>query len=105
VTTDVTSRDRPTEVSSRDAPVEASSPDADRFHIVVNTEGQYSLWRADTAPPPGWDPVGAPDSRERCLDHIRAIWTDMRPRGLAARMNGAVLPGSPPESGTGERTA
>jgi MbtH protein len=97
-----------TDVTSPDAPTDATnSDDGQRFHVVVNAEGQYSVWRADTAPPPGWDPVegAAPDSRERCLDRIGAIWTDMRPRGLAARMDGAVLPGSLPESGTGERTA
>ncbi|MER7974200.1 MbtH family protein [Streptomyces sp. NPDC005840] len=56
------------------------------FRVLVNDEGQYSLW-PDFAPvPAGWDTVHGPGTRTACLDHIEANWTDMRPRGLAEAM-------------------
>ncbi|MGI5440907.1 MbtH family protein [Streptomyces shenzhenensis] len=61
------------------------------FHVLVNDEGQYSLW-PDFAPvPAGWTGVHGPDTRAACLDHIDRNWTDMRPRSLAEAMrrNGA----------------
>ncbi|MDH6697672.1 MbtH family protein [Streptomyces griseoviridis] len=58
------------------------------FRVLVNDEGQYSLW-PDFAPvPAGWSDVHGPDTRAACLDHIERNWTDMRPRGLAEAMRG-----------------
>lgn len=56
------------------------------FRVLVNDEGQYSLW-PDFAPvPAGWNDVHGPDTRAACLEHIERNWTDMRPRGLAEAM-------------------
>ena len=48
--------------------------------MVRNDEDQYSIWAAGEAPPAGWHPDGTAGTRQECLDHIDAVWTDMRPR-------------------------
>jgi MbtH protein len=53
---------------------------ADRYYVVTNDAGQYSLWRTDQ-PPAGWSLEGTTGSREECLDHIERTWTDVRPTG------------------------
>ncbi|RZS43124.1 MbtH protein [Herbihabitans rhizosphaerae] len=58
-----------------------------RFYALVNEERQYSLWPAFKEVPAGWeiafgDTGGS--SRQECLDHIEANWTDMRPASLRA---------------------
>jgi MbtH protein len=55
------------------------------FEVVVNDEEQYSIWPADRPPPAGWRTVGVSGSKSRCLDHIEAVWTDMRPKSLRER--------------------
>ncbi|GAA3808778.1 MbtH family protein [Amycolatopsis tucumanensis] len=56
--------------------------DNGRFYALVNDEGQYSLWPTFAEVPAGWRIVFGEDSRQACLDHIEANWTDMRPRSL-----------------------
>lgn len=53
-----------------------------QFKVVVNDEGQYSLWPADRICAPGWREDGMRGERDECLSHIRAVWTDMRPASL-----------------------
>ncbi|MEU3838647.1 MbtH family protein [Streptomyces sp. NPDC028635] len=50
-----------------------------RFDVVVNDEGQHSLWPADRTRPAGWRPLGFSGSHQECLDHVAAVWTDIRP--------------------------
>ena len=57
-----------------------------RFAVVVNTEGQYSIWPEGRPLPPGWSAVGVSGPKAVCLQHIESVWTDMRPRSLVARM-------------------
>lgn len=65
------------------------SPEKDvLYDVVVNDEEQYSIWPADRPPPTGWEAVGKRGSREECLDHIGAIWTDLRPRSLRSQETG-----------------
>jgi MbtH protein len=54
--------------------------DTTDYHVVRNDEDQYSIWPAGEAPPAGWHPDGTTGNRQECLDHIDAVWTDMRPR-------------------------
>ncbi|MEV6623801.1 MbtH family protein [Amycolatopsis sp. NPDC051106] len=57
--------------------------DADaRYLVLVNDEGQYSLWPAGIAVPAGWSTARGADSRANCLAYIEAQWTDMRPKSL-----------------------
>ncbi|MFD7834777.1 MbtH family protein [Streptomyces sp. NPDC059761] len=52
------------------------------YFVVVNEEEQYSLWPADRELPNGWRADGPARSRAECLDHIEAVWTDMRPKSV-----------------------
>ena len=58
------------------------------FYVLVNDEGQYSLWPEFKEIPAGWNPVGARRSRKECLDWIEQNWTDMRPKSLIQAMEG-----------------
>lgn len=42
----------------------------DRYQVVHNDEGQYSIWTADEPPPAGWYPDCTTGTREECLDQI-----------------------------------
>lgn len=64
------------------------------FFVLVNGEGQHSLWPAFAAVPAGWAVTHGPDTRQACLDHVEANWTDMRPRSLAASMETAERGGA-----------
>jgi uncharacterized protein YbdZ (MbtH family) len=58
---------------------------ADEYFVVVNGEGQYSLWASWRELPNGWEAVGPARGRQECLDYIETVWTDMRPRSLVER--------------------
>ncbi|ROO88885.1 MbtH protein [Actinocorallia herbida] len=57
------------------------------YLVLVNDEGQYSLWPTFAEVPAGWTVAKAADTRQACLDHITEHWTDMRPRSLARAMD------------------
>jgi MbtH protein len=59
-----------------------------RFLVVVNGEGQYSVWAEGAAVPAGWHSEGTSGSRAECLAHIERMWTDMRPASVRAAMQG-----------------
>ncbi|MDP9862366.1 MULTISPECIES: MbtH family protein [Streptosporangium] len=52
------------------------------YSVLVNDEGQHSLWPGFAEVPAGWTVVHSPGARQECLDHIEANWTDMRPKSL-----------------------
>lgn len=58
--------------------------DTGSFLVLVNDEGQHSLWPAFTEVPGGWRSVFS-GARADCLDYVEREWTDMRPRGLGDR--------------------
>ncbi|MFJ2587085.1 MbtH family protein [Streptomyces sp. NPDC087538] len=55
-----------------------------RFLVLVNDEGQHSLWPSFAEVPGGWTIALDENGREACLDYIEIHWTDLRPRSLAA---------------------
>jgi MbtH protein len=57
------------------------------FHVLVNEEGQHSLWPSFIEVPQGWRIIHESDNRAACLDFINKNWTDMRPTSLIKRMN------------------
>ena len=52
------------------------------YSVLVNAEGQYSLWPATVDIPSGWTAVLKEDSRASCIDFINLHWIDMRPKSL-----------------------
>ncbi|WP_030666992.1 MbtH family protein [Streptomyces rimosus] len=60
-----------------------------RFLVLVNDEGQHSLWPTFADIPEGWHTAHPEDSREACLSYIEENWTDMRPLSLVRAMEEA----------------
>jgi MbtH protein len=52
------------------------------YLVLVNDEGQHSLWPSFINVPAGWTIVHEHDTRRGCLDYIKKNWTDMRPKSL-----------------------
>lgn len=52
-----------------------------RFTVLVNDEGQHSLWPEFAAVPDGWHIVHA-GQRGECVDYVDRHWVDMRPKSL-----------------------
>ncbi|HQS13158.1 MAG: MbtH family protein [Sphingomonadales bacterium 35-56-22] len=63
------------------------SIDGDEFIVLVNDEGQHSLWPSAIAIPQGWDQIGPIGSKAECLFFIEEHWTDMRPVSLQKAMS------------------
>lgn len=59
----------------------------EKYHVVINEEEQYSIWRAGREVPAGWRTVGDRRSKEECLAFIEDNWTDMRPRSVRQAMS------------------
>ncbi|OZM72912.1 MbtH family protein [Amycolatopsis antarctica] len=59
------------------------------FSVLVNDEGQHSLWPQFAEVPAGWRAVFGVDTRQACLDYVEENWTDMRPLSLVKAMNEA----------------
>jgi MbtH protein len=57
---------------------EAQDP-FENYAVVINHEGQYSIWPTEKDIPAGWSAEGVTGSKEECLAHIERVWTDMRP--------------------------
>jgi uncharacterized protein YbdZ (MbtH family) len=56
------------------------------FLVLVNDEGQHSLWPIFMDVPAGWEKVYGEKSRAECLQFIEENWTDMRPKSLVRAM-------------------
>jgi uncharacterized protein YbdZ (MbtH family) len=57
-----------------------------KFYVLINDEGQHSLWPTFVDVPPGWNIVHGAATRRSCLDYIEENWTDMRPKSLIEQM-------------------
>lgn len=57
-----------------------------RFSVVVNDEGQHSLWPVFAAVPAGWQVAFGEAGRAECLAYVEKNWTDMRPVSLQQAM-------------------
>lgn len=53
-----------------------------QYLVLVNDEGQYSLWPAIIKVPGGWNIVYGESTREECVDYIKVHWTDLTPNSL-----------------------
>jgi MbtH protein len=59
-----------------------------KYLVLINDEGQYSLWPSFIDVPRGWNTVHGADTRQSCLDYVNRQWIDMRPRTLVNEMGG-----------------
>ncbi|AXK32686.1 MbtH family protein [Streptomyces armeniacus] len=59
------------------------------YHVLVNDEGQHSLWPAFVEVPAGWERAVSDVSRDDALQYINEHWTDMRPKSLVRAMDEA----------------
>lgn len=57
------------------------------YKVVMNDEEQYSIWPAERDNPLGWRDEGKVGTQEKCLEHIEAVWTDMRPLSVRQQMD------------------
>ncbi|WP_030893784.1 MULTISPECIES: MbtH family protein [unclassified Streptomyces] len=62
--------------------------DEGRFLVLVNDEGQHSLWPSFAEVPGGWRVVFDENTRQACLEYVESHWTDLRPRSLSASTDG-----------------
>ncbi|MBC8999695.1 MULTISPECIES: MbtH family NRPS accessory protein [unclassified Pseudomonas] len=53
-----------------------------QFDVVINGQGQYSLWPVGKPMANGWSEAGMRGERQICLEYINEHWIDMRPRSL-----------------------
>jgi MbtH protein len=56
------------------------------YLVVKSEEGRYSIWPEYKEIPWGWKAEGTIATKQKCLDHIEAVWTDMRPLSLQRQM-------------------
>jgi MbtH protein len=56
------------------------------YLVVKSEEGRYSIWPEYKEIPWGWKAEGTIGPKQKCLDHIEAVWTDMRPLSLQRQM-------------------
>lgn len=73
---------------------DAAEPDvqaSDCYQVVVNHEEQYSIWPLNRQIPAGWQAVGVTGSKDECLGHIEAVWTDITPLSVRQAMRAAGL--------------
>ena len=40
------------------------------YLVLINGEGQHSLWPKDIALPAGWNVVHGEDARQKCLEYV-----------------------------------
>ncbi|MFG2273920.1 MbtH family protein [Streptomyces chartreusis] len=52
------------------------------FLVLVNDEGQHSLWPSFAAVPDGWRVALDESDRATAVAHVESNWTDMRPLSL-----------------------
>jgi len=62
------------------------------YFVLINDEGQYSLWPIGIDIPAGWRTVHGPAIRHACIEYTEEHWTDMRPNSLIKMMNGGREP-------------
>ena len=74
-------------MSDRSLYVNSYTIDGDVFKVLINDEGQYSLWPAGQVAPAGWNEVGFTGGMQECSDYVDQHWIDMRPLSLQKAMD------------------
>jgi MbtH protein len=60
--------------------------EAANYFVLINDEGQYSLWPTAIDVPAGWRVTFGEAPRQECMDYVDTHWVDMRPASLVAAM-------------------
>ncbi|MGN7893395.1 MbtH family protein [Bacillus sp. 22475] len=55
------------------------------YKVLINEEGQYSLWPAFLDVPIGWNVVYEEASRQSCLEYVEYNWKDLDPKSNQVR--------------------
>ncbi|WP_040774200.1 MbtH family protein [Nocardia pneumoniae] len=53
-----------------------------KFYVLINEEGEHSLWPVFAAVPGGWAVAYGAANRKSCLQYVENHWLDMRPKSL-----------------------
>jgi uncharacterized protein YbdZ (MbtH family) len=72
-----------------------------RYRVIVNNDGQYSLWPLNREGASGWRDTGVFGSSEDCMAYVRHVWSDLRP----AHVRAPVEPERPPVATVGQWSA
>jgi MbtH protein len=56
-----------------------------QFLVLVNDEGQHSLWPVFAEVPGGWRTVHGPATADAAEAWVEQSWTDLRPLSLVER--------------------
>lgn len=56
------------------------------FYVLINAEGQHSLWPASIEIPAGWKVAHGPANKTKCVAFVEVNWTDLRPLSLVKEM-------------------
>ena len=75
------------------------------YKVVMNHEEQYSIWPADRENALGWTDVGKSGTRAECLEYIKEVWTDMRPKSLREHMEKAAAGKEPSQNAAAAKKA
>jgi MbtH protein len=57
-----------------------------RYLVLINDEGQHSLWPTFADVPSGWTVALPETDRQSALTYIEQNWIDLRPRSLIEAM-------------------
>eukprot|EP00048_Salpingoeca_helianthica_P020237 m.5607 g.5607 ORF g.5607 m.5607 type:complete len:197 (-) comp4565_c0_seq2:18-608(-) len=50
--------------------------------VIVNAEGQHCLQFTSAIVPPTWQAAGFEGAEKDCIDFVRSVWKDIRPRSV-----------------------
>lgn len=64
---------------------------AGAFVVLINHQGEHSLWPAAAEIPSGWSTAFEQNRRQACIEYINENWTNMRPKTGAD-----IQPAQPP---------
>ncbi|HEV2635136.1 MAG TPA: MbtH family protein [Actinocrinis sp.] len=56
------------------------------YLVLVNDEGQHSIWPVFAEPPAGWTEVFRGAGKAEALAYVEEHWTDLRPKSLVDAM-------------------
>lgn len=53
-----------------------------QYIVLINEEGQHSLWPAAMNIPAGWSVALSASDRQTCMTYITTHWQDLRPQSI-----------------------